>query len=290
MAKKKSQVPAKRAAAGALVDTSAYDVYGKRAGWETTNADDFAVPFLNLLQSNSPQVKKKHELHVPGAEAGMMIDSVTNRLYDGDDGAVIVPVHLEKKIVEWVPRDDGGGGGAGFVAAHSPQDPMVIEALQKANGDKRKMTSPDGNDLVETKYLYCLILDDEGEFQDSCMIAFSKTKLQPLRLGLSTIRKAKGSGEIPLFANRLRLTTVLDSNNQGQDYYNFKLEPAEKGETPQDAVVNSRLAPMVDGELNPVMQMAMGFREAVAAGSVKVDYGQDVGGGGKGAESKDGVF
>ena len=48
------------------------------AGREGADKDSYAIPFLLVLQPLSPQVVDKL---VPGAEAGMLLNSVTNELY-----------------------------------------------------------------------------------------------------------------------------------------------------------------------------------------------------------------
>ena len=45
-----------------------------------------------------------------GAEPGMIINSVTNELYDGSKGINVLPVFYERKYIEW--QDRGAGTGA----------------------------------------------------------------------------------------------------------------------------------------------------------------------------------
>ena len=46
-------------------------------GFEDHTRDDYAVPFLGVLQSNSPQIET-----LPSARPGMLFNTVTNELYD----------------------------------------------------------------------------------------------------------------------------------------------------------------------------------------------------------------
>ena len=48
--------------------------------------DDFALPFLRLLTNTSPEVGE-----IEGALPGMILNSVTNQLYDGRKGITVVP-------------------------------------------------------------------------------------------------------------------------------------------------------------------------------------------------------
>src|SRR5690606_39209842 len=104
----------------------------------------------------SPQVDEDGPAYVQGAKKGMIINSVTEELYPGDPGVLFLPVHREHRFVEWVPRDQGGG----FVASHEPTDPMIIEA--RKGGGFGKLESPEGNDIVETFYVFGLVVDEDG--------------------------------------------------------------------------------------------------------------------------------
>ena len=103
------QEVAKTAPAGAV---ATYDYGGDQgAGFEDTSGSDLSVPFLGILQSNSPQVEDKDPT---GSEPGMLFNTVTRELVSSEDGVVFLPCHKETAYVEWVPRNKGGG----FVGLH----------------------------------------------------------------------------------------------------------------------------------------------------------------------------
>ena len=54
--------------------------------------DDLALPFLKVLGQLSPECNKRDAKHVEGAEPGMIINTVTNEIYDGVKGIDVVPV------------------------------------------------------------------------------------------------------------------------------------------------------------------------------------------------------
>src|SRR4051812_45080055 len=59
--------------------------------------DDLAIPFLRVLQDLSPQVKKKDEAYVEGAEVGMFYESATKQLWEGEEeGILVIPVYHEQ--------------------------------------------------------------------------------------------------------------------------------------------------------------------------------------------------
>ena len=83
-----------------------YDYGGDAgAGFEGTKSSDLSIPFLNVLQSNSPAVAEGR------LKNGDIANSVTGEIYAGETGVPFQPVHHEHKFVKWRPRDAGGDPG-----------------------------------------------------------------------------------------------------------------------------------------------------------------------------------
>lgn len=195
--------------------------YGEYAGqgFEGTSGSDLAIPFLGILQSNSPQVEDNSP---EGSKAGQFFNSVTRELVDGEVGIVVQPVYMEHAYVEWTPRTKGGG----FVGMHSADSEVVKAALAAAGGDKFTKLQSGENDLIETHYVYVLILDEKGEeTQGFALISFSSTKIKPYKNWLTAMRMLKGKP--PLFANRAVLKTVKQKNEKGT-FFNFQIDPLGK--------------------------------------------------------------
>ena len=49
-------------------------------GLENVTNDDITIPRLAIIQSGSPQRKKKDEKYIEGADEGMIFNTVTNTL------------------------------------------------------------------------------------------------------------------------------------------------------------------------------------------------------------------
>src|ERR1043165_469587 len=99
------------AKSGAVALAGGFD-YGEHAGagFETVKSSDLSIPFLQVLQSNSPQVEDQKP---EGSQPGLIFNSVTGEL---STKVVFQPVYTQDMYVEWVPRNKGGG----FVEAHLP--------------------------------------------------------------------------------------------------------------------------------------------------------------------------
>lgn len=187
------------------------------AGFEGTTSADLSIPFLGVLQAMSPQVESNDP---EGSTAGMIINTVTSELYDGDAGVVFLPCKKEHVFVEWTPRDDGGG----MVGRHEPDSDIVRDALERIDGDvyNQKLKNGD-NDLAETFYVYGLVLDAAGdEVQGFAIVSFGSTKIKPYKAWYTSMMSLRGKP--PIFANRAVLKTVKQKNKKGT-FYNFRISP-----------------------------------------------------------------
>jgi len=239
--------------------------YGEMAGagFEDTKGSDLSIPFINLLQSNSPEVEE--EL-VPGAKTGDMLNTVTGELIKAEKGFVFLPVHKEEAWVEWVPRTKGGG----FVGMHDPAGELVQELIKANGGSRIPPKGSDGkrisfkrgdNEVIETYYVYGLLLNDDGtEVESFAVISFSSTKIKPYRDWLTSMYLIKGKP--PMFANRARFKSVKQKNESGT-YANFAISPLK--ETWSKSLINP-------ADEKTLLDEAISFREMVLNGVARADF------------------
>ena len=83
----------KRENAGAL-STNIFEA-DANAGSQNMTQDDLALPFLKVLGQLSPEVNKRDGKYVEGAEPGMILNTVTNEVFDGAKGIDVLPVFYE---------------------------------------------------------------------------------------------------------------------------------------------------------------------------------------------------
>lgn len=234
-----------------------YD-YGEHAGggFQTEDSqNDIAIPFLNLLQAKSPEVEDpEDDRYIDGAKAGMFINSLTKQVFDE---VLIIPVVKQSAIVEWVPRDEGGG----WVGAHQPDDPVVKNAKPHSDPKKKRMRqTADGHDLVDTVYLYCLVVDsmDADAPADTVVLSFTSTKLKKWRAINTQMRMVKGAP--PRYAFVLRLKSVTERGS-GNTWKNYHIEFAN-GDP-----VNSLLPPD-----SPLFQAAVEAKNLIETGAARADF------------------
>lgn len=258
MAEEKTKL-AKTDEAGALALPGGYD-YGEDVGggWENTGTEDFTIPFLAILQSNSPQCIETEAEFIEGAKAGMLMNTATQELYEGKEGVQLVPCYTQHIFVEWKNRQTDGGG---FIGIHMA-DSEVVTVAKAASKKFGKYTVPvkDGvdHDLVETFYIYGMVVAGD-EIVGPCMVSFSSTKIKAYKNIMTPLRQVKGRP--PLFAFKLSVTTVAEKNAKGS-YYNFKIVPAG------GSAVDSLIAPD-----HPFVLAGKEFKDQVAEGKAKIDHG-----------------
>lgn len=207
-------------------------------GFEDMDRSELSIPYLVLLQAMSPQVQPGVD-RVDGAEAGFLMNTLTQEVTPGNVGVHVVPLLREHMFVEYAPREAGGG----VVSRRLPSDPMVRK-LRSEQGRFGKLKTPTGNELTETFYLYCGVLENPEDdfFSGLVLISFTSTKIKAYqnimtRLRSSSIVLEDGSRvSPPLWANRLHITTMQQKNNHGT-FFNFKIAPSE------GTIANSLIAP-----------------------------------------------
>lgn len=253
----------------ALVEASAYADYAG-AGFENQTSDDYTVPFIQILQGLSPQLQDNDDL-----KQGMLINTVTGESFSGKDGIGFVPATTQHVYVEWKPRDAGGG----FVAVHQPGDELVRQCV--ANQTFGQYATPDGNDLIETFYVYGIAITPEGEAMQA-VLAFSATKIKKYKAWMTkakTIQIDVGGGRripAPLFAHRYRLKTVSEKNNKGQ-FFNWDIT------FDGDNALACRIPPS-----DPLFQAALGVKDLLDTGKARAAYeSQTPGSGDDGAAGAD---
>jgi hypothetical protein len=227
-------------------------------GFEQATSDDFAIPLLRILDTKSPQVNKRDDAYVKGAEPGDIYNSVMDDVYKGESGMFVIPCYYSRRYVEWVPRDSGGG----YVGSYEADDPIVKTAVRDPDTNKDKL--PNGNELANTAQFYVVILNvhDDDYSTERAMIPMSSTQLIKSRKWMSQMQaktaknKKGGLYVLPIMSQVYKLTTVPEKNAKG-DWFGWVINH-ERG---LDLKVNE------DKEL---FNYCFSFHKSVAAGEIKV--------------------
>jgi hypothetical protein len=142
-------------------------------GVSNMGVGDVALPYLSILQGLSPQVNPGRPEYVEGAQASMFYNNVSQDVFDGrTEGLLFVPAHYERKFVEWIDRDKGGG----FVADYDI-DSDILNFTER-DDKKRLRMKGSGNLLVETAYHTGLYFDPELKKWLQCVVTLKSTGLK----------------------------------------------------------------------------------------------------------------
>lgn len=189
------------------------------AGIDSMGMDDVAVPYLYVLQTNSPQVNPDSDSYIEGAKAGMFYNNVSGEIYDGrTDGLKIIPCAYERKYVEWVPRDSGGG----YVADHDIESGILSETTPNEKGIP---CLKNGNLIVETAYHYVYFLNPKDNQWDQIIIPMKSTFLKKSRRWNKTLMATLipgTSARAPRWLYPYQIKTAKESKND-QTWSNVEL-------------------------------------------------------------------
>ena len=181
------------------------------AGSQNMTQEDLALPFLKVLGQLSPEVNKRDGKYVEGAEPGMILNTVTNEIFDGNKGINILPVFYERKYVEWQDRGEGKGSP---VAIHSA-DSDIVSTTTRDKSFKDRL--PNGNYLENTANHFVVLL---GNNPSTALISMKATQLKISRKWNSIMMGIKLNGKNglftpPTYSHIYNLKTVQMSNDKG---------------------------------------------------------------------------
>lgn len=240
-------------------EMEAWGGYEGPTGFENVDRSELAIPFINVLQSNSEMVEEDK------AKAGQFYNNVMETVMDD---FLFVPCYRQRVFVEWVPVDDGGG----FIGVHDPDSPLVTKAIRMNGNSTIKLQCNDPetgeiHDLVETYYVYGLLLKDDGDFE-RVVIGFSSMKIKRYRNFISkamsqTLLLGNRRIKLPLWAHVWKVTTDNDvAKSNGKKFKNIVL--SFNGDNAKDC----RLTPA-----DELFQAGQAFHDMVEEGSAKADLG-----------------
>jgi len=221
-------------------------------GSQNMTQEDLALPFLKVLGQLSPEVNKRDGKYVEGAEPGMILNTVTNEVFDGTKGIDVLPVFYERKYVEWQDRGEGKGAP---VAIHDASSDIMSQTTRDKSFKDRL---PSGNYLENTANHYVVVL---GNSPQTALISMKATQLKISRKWNSIMMGIKLQGKNglftpPTYSHIYNLKTVQMSNDKGT-WFGWEV---------------SKVGPVSD---QSVYGIAKSFADQVGKGDVQVKHGSD---------------
>jgi len=228
----------------------------KAGGMQGMGSEDFAMPFLRVLGQLSPEVNERDAKYIgpkdgnEGAKPGMIFNTVTKQLFNGEQGVRVIPCGYKREYVEW---SDRGEGTSAPVAIHPVSSGIIKEATR---GSDWKDRLPNGNYLENTASYFVLLMDGQG-----ALISMKSTQLKVSRTWNTMMNTIKMQGKDGLFtpasySHMYNLTTVQQSNDKGT-WFGWNV---------------SLVGPVQDKNM---YETAKQFASSVTTGTVEAKHGKD---------------
>lgn len=239
------------------------------AGMEGADRDSFAIPFLAVLQTNSPQCEA-----IEGAKPGMLINTVTNKLYTE---ALIIPCAYQRRWVRWGAREAGGGFKGEMTTAEA--NALRAAGQVKELENRLYFPEPDGSinpkrsdRLSDTRNHYVLIIPEltPDALGVAAVFALTSTGIRVSKNFMSRIdaQKITVDGKamsVASFAFAYRVKTVKRSNDMGT-WYTPEIEPAGKVPPALYAQARAFHAQVVAGRVTAAHETATPEGDEASAG------------------------
>ena len=224
-------------------------------GFDNVDSKSLALPFLKVLGQLSPQVTQGDSNFIPEARAGMIYNTVTDELYDGQKGITVIPCFYKLEYIEWKDRDKGAVAPVNVY----PSDSDIMSKTTR--GDDGKDRLPNGNYIEETASHYVMVV--EPEKTSTALVTMKSTqrkKSKKWNSMMMSLRQKKKDGQgffkpAP-FTQQYSMRTVLEKNNLGS-WFGWEIE---------------HLGPVQSQE---VMKSAFDFYESCKKGSVRVNHNKE---------------
>ena len=222
------------------------------AGFQTMSQDDLALPFLKVLGQLSPEVNTRHAKHIKEATPGMILNTVTNELYDGAKGIQVIPCYYKREFVEWKDRGESMGAPVGIHAS----DSEVVASAKRDSTNKDRL--PNGNYIENTASHFVLLL---GENPCTALITMKATQLKTSRKWNTMMMGIKLQGKDglftpPTYSHVYKLTTVQQSNDKGT-WFGWDV---------------SKIGPVKE---RAIYDNAKSFSSNISKGNIKAKHGTD---------------
>jgi hypothetical protein len=232
-------------------------------GFEGTDKDSFAIPFIQILQKMSPMVDEDNPKHIEGAKAGMLYNTVTQRLYEGKTGLTFIPCAYKRCFIQWGGRESDSG----FKGEFTPEEIEAMKDRGEIVAVEGRLYKPDAEGKVhekksdyfaDTRSHFILLWNEETGETSQAILSLSSTQTKASKMLMTSLQQQKMLvGGVkrtpPTYVNKVKLTTIGMANEKGTwSGARFDLE----------GFVGDR----------HVFEEAKAFWRAIAAGEVKVDY------------------
>lgn len=243
-----------------------------RASGHGFEARDLAIPFISILQAKSKPCLKSNEKYVEGAKEGMIFDNVTNKLWDGEEGIIGIPIAYTRRWTQWKTRDSKGGGG--FIKDWGTDEESAMALVTETDDKGRNLVGKD-EQIVESGDFYIFAVNPETGAVDRGIVSMTSSNWRTAKRLNSLISQweepvdpedlSKGTFNPAMFMRPYHFTSMPASNDQGE-WMVWKVEPYRPEDFDEDRSFTTFDLP--NGAA--IVNSAETFRKSIEKGEVKV--------------------
>jgi hypothetical protein len=303
---KGTEVAVRRGSAMSTDFAQAMGEHATGAGLSQAQEDNL-VPLAYILQKLSPQCEPKKAEHIEGAKPGQIwlkqSGLVDADMSENSEGQIVQPCHFSKWIMEWIPRDSGGGlvGRYEMMIGETAEQALkrhgreFDKTTDPKNPKRQKLVTPEGHELIEVREHVCRVfVDNDPTRAIPYVFPMSGTNHTVSRGWMLMMNSKNVNGQrLNSYTSLYRLRTKWNQNEQG-DWYNYDV---------QDCGTLDQGHEVMEGfDWQHALQQGKALADAFSSGEKKAnveDYADDsqmqgdvsgtAGGGGDGSQADDGV-
>ena len=191
------------------------------SGFENVKSTSLALPILKLLQNGSREAQKRNQNYVEGSEPGMLLNTVTKKLYDGAKGVSVIPCHYKLEYQEWSDFGTGSGRPENIYADGSD----ILDKTTKDGMGKDRLEN--GNYILTVGQHFVVVAGEDGS-TETALISMSSSQGKISRkwnsMMMSITMDGKDGPYTPSsFSHIYKLSTVLNSG-KGNQWYGYNIQ------------------------------------------------------------------
>jgi hypothetical protein len=176
-------------------------------GSSNVTSDDLAIPRIKLLQAINEEVQVGNPAHVEGAQAGLIMNSVSKEL---TSSLFVINLNFTKEFVAWRKRKQGGG----IQGSYSSEAEARV-GLQEAGENEENF------DIVENPCHLLFVINELGQHVATALLDMPSTKRKVSKAWNTLILDSEKAGQ-PRFSTVWELASVVEKNAEGT-HFNYGL-------------------------------------------------------------------
>jgi len=179
-------------------------------------AEDFQIPYLNILSKGAPQLEEDDGKFIPGAKLGQIFNTVSNKVYDS---LHVLPVYYRRRFVEWFERGEGSGAPVNIYTPEQFQKFQMEGKIIRGDDNKERFIGKPDTYIENTAEHYVIVLEENGMWSKA-IIKMKSTQLKKSRTWnsiMSNQRRIDGDEiyQPKDFARSYILATIKEKNAKG---------------------------------------------------------------------------